>query len=60
MRKRHRWIDKRRHREALGLKSPREFVHMINWMQTEMPGWIKIIVKESRKWRWAVGLRVRG
>jgi hypothetical protein len=59
MRKRHRWIDKRRHRQALMLKSPAEFMHMINWLRTEMPGWIKTTVKESRKWRWAVGLRVR-
>ena len=50
MRKRHRWIDKRRHRQALGLKSPAEFVHMMNRVKTDMPGWEKAMIKTSRRW----------
>jgi hypothetical protein len=50
MRRRHRWIDKRRHRKALRLMSPAEFVHMMNQMKTEMPGWQKATIKASKRW----------
>lgn len=48
MRKRHRWIDKRRHRQARMMMSPREFVHLYNTLITDAGGWVKVIERESK------------
>lgn len=48
MRKRHRWIDKRRHRKALGILSPRELEHAMNEVSTLMPYWQKEMSKAIR------------
>uniref|UniRef100_A0A6M3KRA8 Uncharacterized protein n=1 Tax=viral metagenome TaxID=1070528 RepID=A0A6M3KRA8_9ZZZZ len=45
MRKRHRWIDKRRHRQALGLMSPREMDAMLNVLKTLLPSYCKRIIR---------------
>ena len=50
MRKRHRWIDKRRHRASLKLKSGMQMVHLLNWVKTEMPGWEKQTIKATKRW----------
>jgi hypothetical protein len=45
MRKRHRWIDKRRHRQALMLMSPREMDAAMNGLASLLPSYRKRILK---------------
>jgi hypothetical protein len=49
MRKRHRWIDKRRHRKALGIQSPREMIAMLHRQTTNLPGYRKDWERHQRR-----------